>query len=165
MTRKTSVAAALALGTALVFGTTACTALSPIATEESYNPSDGVTIISGSVTVNNVLLITEDGQTARVIGRVTNKGSADQTITLQVRGATTSTLSGSVQAGKSVDLGADQIVNSLGVQPGATVPVYLQAGTSTGQQVDVPVLNGDLEQYASLVPTPSASDSASSLAG
>lgn len=165
MTRITKVGVAFVLGAIVALGSAGCSGLSPIATEDSYDASDGVSLRSGDVIVNNALLISASGTTARLIGQITNTGTQSQSVTLQVQAASQKyTFTGTVDANSHVNLTEKAIVADLGVQPGATVPVYLQAGTSTGQLVDTPVLNGDLEQYASLVPTPSPSAAASSSA-
>ncbi len=162
MTRITKATAVLALGAAIAFVAAGCTAFSPIATEQSYNASDGVTIESGAVILNNALFISDDGELARFVGRFTNKSSEAQTVNIQIGSGTTATSAQvSVKAQSSYDLTDSAIVSNLGALPGATVPVYIQAGTATGQQVETPVLNGDLPAYASLVPTPSAEPSAS----
>ncbi len=157
MTRITRISCALS-SAALVLAVSGCTAFSPIATEESYNPSDGVTIISGDVTINNTLLISDDGETARLIGQVTNTGDEAVTVSIQVRGDEGTSFTGQIAADTAMALTDDMVATGLGSEPGATVPVYVQAGSASGQEVDVPVLNGDLEQYASLVPSPSASE-------
>ena len=156
------------LASAVLLGTTGCNFLVPQATLTSYNPSDGVSLHSGDVSLDNALWISEDGENAQLIGRFTNTGTEDETATLQIEvsgGAEKQSLTLTVPANGKIDLGADEqstvVVDNLGNQPGTTASAYLQAGDAEGQSALVPVLNGELPEYASLVPTPVASASAS----
>lgn len=155
------------LASAVLLGTTGCNFFVPQATLTSYNPSDGVALHSGDVSLDNALWISEDGESAQLIGRFSNTSGEDIDATLQLSvagGAEKQSLSFTVPGDGVIDLGSDEAstvtIDNLGSDPGTTASVYLQAGDAEGQSALVPVLNGDLPEYASLVPTPSASPSA-----
>lgn len=151
--RKAAVAILLCGGALAAL--TGCSGLSPVVTNESYAPSDGVELSSGPVTWSNALWVSSDGEKARLVGRVTNSGTDDLQVNIQV---TTAAGKQNIQfqlvGGGTRDLD-DTVVDDLGVNPGASTPVYLQAGSFEGDQQSAPVLGAELSEYASLVPSAS----------
>ncbi|MET3767705.1 hypothetical protein ABIB15_000367 [Marisediminicola sp. UYEF4] len=133
-----------------------CTFGAVQATQLTYDPSDGIGAEVGDVQVRNALLLTEDGETAALVVALVNSG--DTGVQLAVSwdaesGRVERTVS--VPAGETVSLGAEADVLALeGVdaQPGSLFPVYFQYGDEEGQELDVPVLDGALNEYADLVP-------------
>jgi hypothetical protein len=45
------------------------------------------------------------------------------------------------------------LLPSIDTKAGSLLPIYFQYGTEPGKQLDVPVLDGSLPQYATLLPT------------
>lgn len=158
------VASAIVVAAFVLVGTTGCNFFVPQATLTSYDPSDGVRVHSGEASIDNALWITEDGENAQFIGRLTNRSTEDLAVNIEIQlegGDTTQALPITVPANSTLDFGATPettlVVDNLGSQPGSTIGIYLQAGEAEGASTLVPVLNGDLAEYATLVPTPASS--------
>jgi len=154
--RRTTTAA-LALAALLLAG---CSALSPITTAYPYNPSDGVRVELGStLKAENLLVISAaKDKPGALVGGLTNLGTADARVTLAPQGASKATVR--VPAGGTVLLGSDLDppieLDTVSVPPGALLPVTISTPDGGSEQVSVPVLDGTLPQYATLVPSPDA---------
>lgn len=168
--------AASAAVTALVAGVlSGCMFVTPQQTTRSYTPSDGINATIGSIKVRNVLLVTDDGQQANMLGVLSNSGDVASTVTLQydtATGSESTTLA--VPAGGVLSLrpNADQQVatsvqttaqavqlDGLSAQPGSLLTVGLSVSGEQPVTLRVPVLNGSLSEYAGLVPTPTTTAS------
>jgi hypothetical protein len=145
---------------ALVGATLAgCSATNPITTARAYSPSDGVRATLGDITAENLLVLTSaQGAEAALQGALTNRGAT----------AVTVSLSSDTGAIGNVTVGADHTVLLGGADgttltftsanaPGALDPVTLATGPGGTLAVSVPVLDGTLPEYATLVPTPTPS--------
>jgi len=162
--RSRQLLAAAAVGAALL-GAAAC---SPLTTQTSYAPSDGVRVaLDGELSVENLLILTEaEGDPALVVGGFTNRSSETLTITMTFGEAGESTTV-QVAAGDTVlsppqlpsETGAAGAEGSVGHvaelivleaspgAPGSTVPVTVGTGSGGSATVEVPVLDGDLAPY------------------
>lgn len=156
--RAARTAATVILAGALLAGTSGCVFITPTATLEEYDPSDGVGVTLGDVRVLNMLgIINEDGQAINLMatifngGQITNvtiqfeAGGEKQTVTQPVRGGAT------VNFGTTPDAEKQIIVLNPAVGAGDLLPVYVQHGDREGELLMVPVLEATAE-YAELAP-------------
>lgn len=157
-------------------GATGCASINEQATTKEYNPSDGVraTVKDGQSQVDfrNLMVVTNGkGKEGRVLGRIVNNGSSPATVTIKVDGK---------PAGEQIKVGTGQknfadlssdtqkaMVQSVSKAPGEGISATVTAN-GTSQDVDIPVLDGSLEQYRkylpggySPAPSPSASEKSS----
>ncbi|MEI2267801.1 DNA modification methylase [Microbacterium sp. No. 7] len=154
---KSRLIASLALGAAVVLGTTGCNMLAPQATTIQYSASDGVNVPdSGPLKVRNALIIAnEDGTLGNLVAAVVNSTEDDLTLNVSIDGQAQKL---EVGANSSVSLGVDSaamLFDDVG-KPGADVDVSFQSGEGEGVRISVPILDGTLPYYTQFVPTPAA---------
>lgn len=158
LTSRTSrLIASLALGTALLVGTTGCAMLSTQATSIPYSPADGRNVPdSGPVLIRNALFVAdESGTDANFIAAIINNTDESQTLRLEIGDESTTKETIHVPAKTTISLGVTEdplLIEGLGAKPGANVTVYFQSGEEEGVAVSVPVLDGTLDYLAPLVP-------------
>jgi hypothetical protein len=149
--RRLAVAALASLAVAPL---AACQSSHPI-TAEPYAASDGVDATLGSVRAGNLLVLAAaDGAPGTVLGSLTN--DSDRAVTVQV-GLEDDLTSIDVAPGATELLGPDDTevaVPAVPVAPGALMALRLSADAEGTTTVQVPVLDGTLPYYATLVPTP-----------
>lgn len=149
--RRLAVAALAVLAVAPL---AACQSSTPITTKD-YAASDGVAATLGTVRAGNLLVLAaKDGAPGTVLGSLTNDGTAS--VTVQVGPADDPT-SIDVAPGATALLGPDGTevpVAAVPVAPGALMELRLAATTEGTTTVQVPVLDGTLPYYATLVPSP-----------
>ena len=152
------------LAAATLLGTAGCTFLTPTATLNQYDPSDGVGTTVGSVRVSNAIALSNDeGDAVSLLVTFHNSGERTANVNLQFeQDGETTTITKPVRAGASASYGntvdEDQIIiTQPGVKPGQLFPVYLQYGDNEGTELLVPVLSGERDHYAPLMP-PSSED-------
>ncbi|GMA24661.1 hypothetical protein GCM10025864_24200 [Luteimicrobium album] len=136
----------------------ALSACSPTQTNKPYQPSDGIDVVVGDVKGINLLVLSSGkGDPGRLLGSFYNAGSDAATVTVAPEGASSATVS--VDPSSTTQLGAegpdDVVFDTTGAAPGAVLPVKVTVGDAT-ETVSVPVLDGTLPEYATLVPTASA---------
>ena len=165
---KMRVAASIAvtvLATTLLAG---CQFLTPQQTAASYTPADGVNGSAGDVDVRNVFVVEGAGDTASMIGVLSNTGTAQTSVTLQWSGtAGTETRSLVIPAGGLLSMTTDPTKLDTSVASGASSVVLDGVATTAGglfpvtfttssgvASLQLPVLTGSFSQYATLVPTP-----------
>jgi hypothetical protein len=154
-------AASVVLAGALLVGTSACSLFSEQATLRSYDPTDGVNVTLGDVAIRNMFAIAApDGKSLSLVVTLINTGTSYANVTFQYpsNGAQATSVK-FVRPNAPLALGnaPDQeqfIITNSGVATGANLPVYIQTGTTPGQLVPVPILDGSLVQYSTLAPTP-----------
>jgi hypothetical protein len=141
-----------------------CNFISPQTTTEQYDASDGFSTNVGSLDVRNALVFTQDGgETASLSLTLINNASSAKSVRFQydgLDGKQTATVR--VPANSEVrrgTTGGDQqlILTDIDKKPGALLKVFIQYGSQTGKNLDVPVLNGSFKEYATLVPSPTVS--------
>jgi hypothetical protein len=159
--RRIAVAAVLAVG--LVLGTTGCTFFAPQATLIKYDPSDGVGLNLGKLQVRNAFVISPKGTDANLIGVFINSGSSDIEVELQYTthtgGAAKSvTVDQELNAGQVISFGnpgVKQIVfRGADVKAGSLLKIFVQYGSVSGQNLELPVLDGSQAAYQHLGPSP-----------
>jgi len=155
--------ASIAVGAALVLGTTGCSMISPQATTIEYSAAEGVNVYgSGPLEVRNAFIVTTgDGAVGSFVAAVIN--STDEAHVLHVgigEGSTAIPLTVRVPANSTISFGSDEdapiLLEGLDTPPGADIPGYFQSGDAEGTLISVPVLDGELPYLAPLVPGASA---------
>jgi hypothetical protein len=153
--------ASVALGAAVLLGTTGCAFITPQATTEIYSPADGVNIPdSGPLKVRNALIVSEEeGEAGNLIAAIVNETDESQTLNIELgEGADAQKATVRVPARSSVSLGnpSDETppleLEAVPGPPGSTVAVYFQSGDAEGVLYQVPVLDGSLDYYNELLP-------------
>ncbi|MGC5168645.1 hypothetical protein [Luteimicrobium sp. DT211] len=137
----------------------ALSACAPTQTDKPYQPSDGIDVVVGDVKGINLLVLSDGkGDPGRLLGSFYNGGSDGATVTVMPDGASSSTVS--VDPSSTTKLGSgddahDVVFDTTNAAPGAVLPVEITVGDAT-ETVKVPVLDGTLPEYTTLVPTASA---------
>lgn len=155
--------AAVVIAGAVMVLTAGCNFISPQTTTEIYDASDGVNTTVGDIEVRNAIVFTENGDEASLSVVVINNGSSAANVKFQYQAlGSTETAVIPVAANGETDRGTQggqkqTILNGIGKQPGSLLTVFIQSGTDTGKKLNVPVLDGSLTQYATLLPSPSPS--------
>ncbi|OZB50654.1 MAG: hypothetical protein B7X40_01470 [Cellulomonas sp. 14-74-6] len=160
--RRTIAVAVLAV--ALVGGLAGCSATNPIQTQRPYSPADGVRATLGPLETTNLLVAgTAKGHAAALSGGLVNTGADALTVSVAVSGET-STFTvpghGSVLIGTGSDSGRTMPIQSLDADPGALTTVTLKVPSAGSAAVQVPVVDGALPQYTSVLPSPSSGSGA-----
>lgn len=154
---KARLVAALAAASLVLVGVTGCTFMTPQATTEDYSPSDGFDAQVGDVLIRNAMIVTDDGQLGSLVVAFVNRGDSGANVQIQYTDAAGAkqTKSVSVGADGAVQLGVDELLVLSGIDaaPGSLFPMFFQYGTQTGVQLSVPVLDGKLPEYKTLLPT------------
>jgi hypothetical protein len=143
-----------------VLGTAGCTFVTPVATMNHYDPSDGVSANVGDVQVRNIFVVSSKGVNGNLVGAFINTSDSAKRVVLeyQAKGGVAEHEVFVLKAGQIRSLGnpgVKQIVlEKTGVKPGALLDLFIQTGTSTGKKIKVPVLDGSQSAYSTLKPTP-----------
>ncbi len=164
--QRLSLIAALGIG-ALAF--TGCTAINPQSTTMIYSASDGVRLDLGKMELRNVLIISEAaGEAGRVTGSFYNQSDSD--ITLTFSGTAGSQTEITVKPGVPVILNSENDAATLSTveqPPGSVESIQLRTSgaESNTATLQVPILDGTLQEYKDLVPTTAPSSEATSMPG
>lgn len=155
--RAARAAATAVLAASIAVGTTGCVFITPTATLNYYDPSDGVGATIGDVRVLNMVgIINEDGHAISLVTALHNNGRITN-VTIQVDSdGEPQTITQPVLSGETVEFGttpdAEQIVVlNPDVAAGGLLPVYVQQGDTEGELLLVPVLEATGE-YSELAP-------------
>jgi hypothetical protein len=156
---KSRFVAAVALGAAVMLGTSGCAMLAPQATTIPYSPADGLNVPENGapLIVRNALVVTDTGATGNLIAAVVNTTGSAETLTVQVGDGSSTSLTVDVPANSVKSLGANAEplrIDNLDAKPGSTVQVSFQSGDTAPVVAQLPVLNNDEKYYDGLVPTP-----------
>lgn len=156
--------AAVVIAGAVMVLTAGCNFISPQTTTEHYDASDGVSTNVGQIDVRNAIVFTENGDEASLSVALINNSSKAANVTFQYDNlGSTDTVSIPVPANGETDRGTQggqeqTILNGIGKQPGSLITVFIQYGNETGKKLRIPVLDGSFSQYATLLPSPSATN-------
>ncbi|MGZ0713067.1 DNA modification methylase (plasmid) [Coraliomargarita sp. W4R53] len=155
---KSRLIASLVVGAALVVSTTGCSMIAPQATTIQYDAAEGVNVPdSGPVEVRNVFIVAnEDGSEGNLVAALINDSDQSHTLNIEL-GAGSSTISKTVRvpAGTTISLGGDDaplLINDLDAIAGTVIEAYFESDGTGSPVVDVPVLDGELDYLAPLVP-------------
>ena len=156
---KSRLIASIAIGAAVVLGTTGCSMISTQATTISYSAAEGVNIHGeGPLAVRNAFIVaTADGSEGNFVAAIVNQTDRSETLHVEFgEGSSKIEKSIRVPANSVVSLGtADTepiLIEDLDTMPGADIPTYFQSGDAEGVLVTIPVLDGQLPYLADLVP-------------
>ncbi|EAR24941.1 hypothetical protein A20C1_06656 [marine actinobacterium PHSC20C1] len=159
-TRAARAAASALIAGALLVGTAGCSFITPTATLNHYDPSDGIGATVGDVEVRNVLAISnEDNSAVSISLTIINTGSSSGSLRLQYESEDGERVdiskpisSSAVKSYGSVVDGDTIIISDAGVSAGQLLPIYFQFGNDSGTELLVPVLSSDNPEYAELAP-------------
>ena len=102
--------APIAVGAALVLGTTGCSMISPQATTIEYSAAEGVNVYaSGPLDVRNVFIVAnEDGSAGNLVAAIVNQTDESHTLRIELgEGDSSQSFTQTVPARSTVSLGAD----------------------------------------------------------
>ena len=158
---RTLRAAALVVGVTVAgLALAGCSATNPITTQDQYSASDGVRFTIGDVRGSNLLVLTAaEGDPGTLQGGLINEGSEDRSVTIAIGDEETVVELGPKETvllgvGRAAEDGfAEVTFPAIDVPPGGLVPVTLSTPEDGSIDVQVPVLDGTLPEYASDVPT------------
>jgi len=148
-------AASVILIGGLLLGTTGCSLFSEKATLIQYEPSDGTAANLGSIDLRNVLAISDDGETVNLVLTAVNNSDKGIFVNFQYNdGAGEEQLYVAGNSSKSVGQPDEDsvILTDAGVKVGSLMPIYAQYGNKPGKELMVPILDGSLGEYSTLVP-------------
>ena len=159
-------ALALAVGVAVAGLTLAgCSLTNQITTQDEYSTSDGVRFTLGDVRGSNLhVLVAAEGEPGTLQGGLINDSREDRSVTLAIGDEETVVELGpkeTVLLGVSdaEDEGyAEVTFKAIDAPPGGLVAVTVSTPEDGSLDVQVPVLDGTLPEYASQVPTAPAED-------
>ena len=135
--------------------------MAPQATTKHYDASDGVSGSVGQIAVRNAMIITDgsNGEVGNLVTTLVNNDSKSHRVSVQAGDQSAATVYVTVEPGQVKELGAkpkastgNVFFTNFDAKPGTLFPVYFQYGSSTGVNLQVPVLDGGLPEYKSLVP-------------
>jgi hypothetical protein len=140
-----------------------CSATNQITTEDEYSASDGVRLVLGDVRGSNlIVLVAAEGDPGTLQGGLINDGVEDRSVTVSIGDEETTVELGpkeTVLLGvgrESEDGFAEVTFPAVDVPPGGLVPVTVSTPEDGSIDVQVPVLDGTLPEYASAVPSASS---------
>ena len=156
MRARTIVSVVVAAG--ILLGTSGCNLLAPQSTTAKYDASDGVSGDVGDLAIRNAILVSEEGDVANLVVTVVNSGDSARSLNVQYDdGSDKVNQKVNVDANSSVTLGTEDaptVTVTADLELGALFPVFFQYGGETGVEMLVPVLDGTLGEYSTLLPTP-----------
>ncbi len=137
---------------------------SPITTQTQYAASDGVRAQVGEdVKAENLLIVSAaEGEPGVLLGALTNTGDQPTTVTLVIGSRSDdvplepgqTALLGATDATEAADLVVvDVAIDAVDAAPGTLADVELSTPQAGSVTIGVPVLDGTLQAYATLVPT------------
>lgn len=155
---KVRIAVSVVLAMGLALGASGCNLIQPQATTHHYDASDGVSFNVGDVQLRNLILISDDGQTASLLMSAVNTTGADVDLhiqflskgamvngTLTVPTSQTATSWGAATESKIV-------LDGTNTPAGSLLQVYFQYGSADGVTTLVPVLTSAQREYTGLEP-------------
>lgn len=150
---KSPIATSVVAGAA-VLALAGCSYVNPITTQEVYAPSDGRMLELGDVEAFNLIVVSEgEGEPATLIGSLYNDADEDITVQVTFDGETVTEVI--APAGDTVQMGPDgeatEVSGTALVQPGLLVETVFVSEAEGTFAIDVPVMDGTLPEYASVV--------------
>lgn len=150
------VLSALAVSTLIIATTTGCQFMQPVRSLDPYAPSDGFQTDIEELKARNFMLLELDDEAA-LIGSFVNSGNSDLNVTVQViSGEDRTDTSVEVPAGGKTDMGYNGFAPKRVELPeeiiaGQLYPIYIQVENQTPRELLVPVMDGSLEEYQSMI--------------
>jgi hypothetical protein len=149
--------ATVAVAASLLLGTAGCTFMNPIASRIEYAPSDGTQASLENVDARNFMYLSDGAGHAALFGSLVNRGLDSASVKLQYTDATSNATKQAyftLLPSQKLDFGyngTSPLNYNLAGKPGSTVTVWVSAGSETGKEMNVPVLDGTLAEYSDLV--------------
>jgi hypothetical protein len=149
--------AAIAIGASLLLGTTGCSLISPVASRVQYSPGDGTEINLETVKIRNFMYLSDGKGGEALFGSIINPSLESKSIKIQYTDGTLNEkkeVAINLLAGQKIDLGyngGSALAIDLDGQPGDFVEVFIIEGSNTGKRIEIPVLDGTLDQYKAYV--------------
>ncbi|MBK5238650.1 MAG: hypothetical protein JJE28_06020 [Actinomycetales bacterium] len=154
---RIAISAILAIGLAL--GASGCNLIQPQATTHHYDASDGIGVDVGDIQLRNLILISDDGQSASLLMSAINTTGSDVNLHIQFlsKGAMVDGQLAIPSSQAPTAWGAAKenkiIFEGINSQPGSLLEVYFQYGDSDGKTALVPVLTTGQPEYDGLEPS------------
>ncbi|MEH0109299.1 hypothetical protein V6N00_06190 [Tersicoccus sp. MR15.9] len=148
-----------------VLAASGCQAVNDQSTKMSYDPSDGVSATVGQVQLRNVFVAAAaKGDPARLGGALFNQSDRATTVTLSSGSGTQTTIKLPANANYYLQQEPAVNVGDVDQAPGSLVDMKLtETASGTSSTVRVPVVDGTLEEYRTIVPgSPSPTGTATS---
>lgn len=155
-------AAAVLAGVALAAVTAGCELNSPLQTQASYQPADGVNTNVGDLALRDLALIGDGSGTVVVNGSAYNYGKQDVTVQIapQADPNAATPPSGSelqVKSFEQVALASKGLqLSQVSAKPGTVIPLKITSNTGGTAVVKVPVL-APTDYYSTVTPAPTGS--------
>ena len=155
---KSRLIASLAVGAAVVLGTTGCTFITPQSSTITYAAAEGVNVYElGAVEVRNAFIVADDsGEEGNLIAAFINTTDQMQIVNLSIGEGQTLDLAIRVPAGETLSFGTDDLdpipLDGILMTPGTDIPAHFSADDAESQITVLPVLDGRLDYLAPLVP-------------
>jgi len=155
-TRVQRAAGAAAVALALL-GATGCGAINEQATTKQYAASDGIVRNVGDVKLRNLLIVAADeAEPGRIIGTAVNTSSSPVELSFEAEGGTAQVTIPANSEYRFDDVAEDEVegeavLAQAGAMPGALAPVTVTAA-SDSEELQIPVVDGTLPEYAQYVP-------------
>lgn len=156
---KVRVFAAVALAAGVVLGTSGCNLLQPQATLIQYDPSDGVSVQLGDIYLDNILVISDNGEEGNLLMAATNATGEDVTLDLGFVSAET-LAEGQLVIPNNLKVpttfGTDKentvVLGGIATIPGGLLEMAFALPGGEAKTILVPVLTSDLPEYEGLEP-------------
>ncbi|WP_166987140.1 DNA modification methylase [Canibacter zhoujuaniae] len=156
---KTSIVKSLGTAAVACVALTGCSLVAPVATQMSYNASDGVSVAADSVNVRNLLLVGDEKGVFNVVFTAVNNADSSALIHfdfLSTDGATAHAHfmvePGTTRTGNLAEGDPVEVVELPGQAIGSTVQAVVTVnGVET--ELSVPVLDGTLPEYKPYIVT------------
>jgi len=142
---------------ALTLGTSACSISGNVASLQPYSPSDGQQVDLDAVKARNFIYLVSDSGNGFLIGSMVNSSNEDRVVKMQYVNSSTQAKSEyyfEVPAGAKVDFGYNgnpAISVPVVERPGQTAQFFLLESDTVNGSMRVPVLDGTLAEYRSLL--------------
>lgn len=140
----------------LLLTLTACTFVTPQATLNTHNQSEGTNTTLGNIHINNVLLVNNDEHRASLIASLTNTGSQTETLFISETTRTSPILASfSLEPQTTLSIGKDPsqpeqlvVFEKFAHPAGTNFPLYFYTEGKTGSELNVPIFDSAHERYA-----------------
>ena len=130
----------------MALGLSACQVASPVTTDLSYDPADGVSVVLGDVRILDLLVVSEGGGAAGIVaGSVVNTSREEVTVSMAVQG----------------EEGRTDLSPTLTVPPTTSVRADGEGESGSGEPVRVESVEVNAGQLVTLRITTSAGETAS----
>ena len=138
-------------------GIAGCTFVTPIATQQITDVTDGVSVTVGDVKLLNALVITKDGDDGNLVAQAYNESDRKVTLSIQYDVDGKHTTKVKLAPGAATDLGygskGQVFLPNIDTEAGGLLALYVQYGSEPGKQIKVPVLSNRQGEYQKLDPT------------